>query len=140
MSLYLDTTGLVKMLVNEAGSLQMVAEAGRHVEHFTARVSYAEARAALGKARRMGRLTASEQTQCLHDLDGWWPALQRVAITEELVHRAGDLAMRFGLRGYDAVHLSAALQVAHLDTLLFAAWDADLRTAARAAGLTVFPP
>lgn len=47
---------------------------------------------------------------------------------------AGHLAEHFGLRGYDAVHLAAALAVNDDDVVLVTG-DRELATAARAAGL-----
>ncbi len=139
MSLYLDASGLVKTLVNEPGSTEVVQEIGRHAMHFTARVSFAEVCAALGKAQRTERLTAAEMEQCLQSFASRWPNLQRVAITEGVARRAGDLAIRFHLRGYDAVQLSSALEIAHVEPLVFAAWDRDLRAAAQVMGLALFP-
>jgi len=37
-----------------------------------------------------------------------------VEVAEAVVERAMDLAERYGLRGYDAVHLAAALAVADM--------------------------
>lgn len=140
MSLYLDTSGLVKILVHEPGSDQIVAEIPRHALHFTARVTYAEACAALGKAHRMERLTLLERDSCVHALATRWPNLVRVGLSEDVVRRGGDLAIRLGLRGYDAIHLACALQVAHVDdSLTFVAWDGNLRAAAEAMELDVFP-
>ena len=139
MSLYLDTSGLVKTLVNEPGSVELAAELGRHSAHFTARIAYTEVCAALARAERLLRLTGAERDSCIRVLVQNWTHLERVAVDEDLVMRAGDLAVKFGLRGYDAVHLAAALEVRHVGSLMFAAWDRDLRAAAAASGLALFP-
>jgi len=139
MSLYLDSSGLVKTVINESGSIEMVEEIGRHNVHFTARISLAEVCAALARAQRMGRLSISDLEACIADFLRHWPSLERVAITEDIVREAADLAVRFGLRGYDAVQLSAGVRVAHAGPLMFAAWDVRLRTAAQALGLSLFP-
>ena len=58
--------------------------------------------------------------------------------------RAGELAWRHGLRGYDAVQLAAALawREAASDAegeIVFACFDNDLRRAAVAEGLAAWP-
>jgi predicted nucleic acid-binding protein len=60
-----------------------------------------------------------------------------VGIDVRLARHAGDLAQTHGLRGYDAVHLAAALSLA-TDTT-FITWDADLRRAAAQVGCGVAP-
>ena len=53
----------------------------------------------------------------------------------DLVHVAGELADRHGLRGFDAVHLASALKVQELKgTVTFAAFDRALVRAAKAEG------
>ncbi|MGZ8217855.1 type II toxin-antitoxin system VapC family toxin [Methylomagnum sp.] len=42
------------------------------------------------------------------DFERDWAAVRVVEASESLVRRAGDLAQRFGLHGYDSVHLAAA--------------------------------
>jgi len=60
-----------------------------------------------------------------------------VEITEDLIARASDLTEREALRGYDAIHLAAALTV-HAHVLTSA--DADLCEAAQRRGLHVANP
>lgn len=55
----------------------------------------------------------------------------------QLARDAGDLAERFALRGYDAVHLASALSAGGPVTLV--TWDADLRSAAEQNGCAIAP-
>jgi len=55
-----------------------------------------------------------------------------IEVTASLAHAAGDLSEIHALRGYDAVHLAAALLIG-ADALVSA--DNDLLTAAAAVGL-----
>ena len=66
-----------------------------------------------------------------------WQQFTIVEITEGLLDAAGDLAEQEGLRGYDAVHLAAALQIG-ADLLTSA--DSDLCAAAGRRGLHVANP
>lgn len=60
-------------------------------------------------------------------------SLYRVTVDDHLAAEAADLALTHSLRGYDAVHLAAA--VAAADT--FVAADQRVLTAAHAAGLAI---
>lgn len=70
-----------------------------------------------------------------------WPIFTRLALTEFIVAHAGNLAWQHGLRGYDAVHLAAALawqDRLHLPITL-ATFDRQLWQAAKAEGLQPQP-
>lgn len=60
---------------------------------------------------------------------------------ESLVSRAEALAWEYGLRGYDAVHLAAALAWQERITMpiVLATFDRELWEAACQAGLEVWP-
>jgi uncharacterized protein len=124
---YIDTSVLLKLLVDD----EVGADAANRLwleSDFVlcAEVGYAEARAALASARRAGRLDAGGLSTAKSELAMLWDQLDVVPITTELVFAAGDLAEAEGLRGYDAVHLAAALVgqatvVATADSQLLAA-------------------
>ena len=61
MILYLDTSALVKLYVDEEGSLEArtVVETADAVA--TSRVAFAEAHAAFATAARLGRITVAER-------------------------------------------------------------------------------
>lgn len=63
--------------------------------------------------------------------------LMLVGIDRPLANRAGELAERLGLRGYDAVHLASALALGPETT--FVSWDEDLRRAAGRSGCATAP-
>lgn len=136
MIAYFDTSALVPLLVEEPGA----ETAGRlwdEADHVVAvRLVYAEARAALAKARRLGRLEASQLPDVVAQLDRLYAQLDRLDIDEMLVRRAGDLADHFDLRGYDAVHLAGAERVSDGQTVLVSG-DDELRTAATGMGIGV---
>jgi predicted nucleic acid-binding protein len=109
--LYLDTSALVKLYVEEAESTAIAAAVDRAVAVATARITYAEARAAFARHARGGGLTAAELRRVVRQLDEEWGQYSIVEITDAVVRRAGALAERHKLRGYDAVQLAAALDV-----------------------------
>ena len=141
MILYLDTSTLVKLYVDEAGTEAVCARVDEASSVVTARVAYAEARAAFARHRREGALTAALLRRVVAHVDQDWPRYTVVEITDSVVRRAGALAERHALRGYDAIHLAAALEVHGAGTNQeFACCDVRLNRAARREGLTVFAP
>ena len=136
MIVYVYTSALVPLLVEEPGSRRAARlwdEAERVV---SVRLVYAEARAALAAAVRAGRLRRRQLAGLVQDLELLYGQLDRVAVDDALVRRAGVLAEEHALRGYDAVHLAAAERIADTETVL-ASGDRDLCHAAHALGLAV---
>ncbi len=137
MITYVDTSALIKLLINEPGS----DRAGRIWDGADSLVSVSlvevEARAALAAADRAGRITATQHREAKRSLMDLIGQIEIVEITAELVTVASDLAEADGLRGYDAVHLAAALLVG-AEVLTTA--DADLAAAAARHGCGVADP
>lgn len=70
-------------------------------------IAYAEACATFTRLARE-RKNPDFYFEARARLDQAWKVWRIVQVDESLVRRAGDLAQRFGLRGYDSVHLAAA--------------------------------
>lgn len=104
----------------------------------TSRVAYAEARAALARARREGRIDQKAHRQVIADLDHDWEKYLIVEVTEGLVRWAGALAERHALRGFDAIHLASGLLMKQRTRMeiFFSCFDERLEQAAQAEGLT----
>jgi predicted nucleic acid-binding protein len=136
--LYLDTSALVKIYVDEPGRTAVMRELGSAVAVATVRIAYAEARAAFARKRREGGLDAKGLRQAVERLDEDWATYSIVDVIEPLVRRAGGLAERHGLRGYDAVHLAAAVEIERAGgEVAFGCFDERLRKAARRVKLRV---
>ena len=137
-TLYLDTSAWMKLYVPEAGSERvesLIAAADRCASHL---ITYAEMRAAFAKAQRMGRMNQATKDTAVASFEVDWRTCQVMDVTDPLVRRAGDLADRFGLRGYDSVHLAAAEAISLLlmpEPLAFVCFDERLCDAARALGM-----
>jgi uncharacterized protein len=133
---YFDTSALVPLLVDEPGS-ELAARLWDVADNVVAvRLVYAEARAALAQAARMGRLSAADLTTAIDGLEGLYANMDLMEVDEHLVRRAGELAQRHALRGYDAVHLAAAERVRD-DATVLVAGDRGLRAAAGVLGMAV---
>lgn len=99
---------------------------------------YPEGRAALAAARRGARLTVAAHRRAVDDFESLQGELSLIGIDAQLAREAGELAEKFALRGYDAVHLASALSAGEAITLV--SWDKDLRRAAAHNGCAVAPP
>jgi predicted nucleic acid-binding protein len=134
VTLYLDTSSLVKLYVTETGSQmvrQLVAEASVVA---TSVVAYAETRAALARLRRDGALTAAKLTSVKREFEEQWPAYLTLDATDALCRAAGELAEQYGLRGFDSLHLATFGEVsrrAGADEARFSSFDDRLNQAAR---------
>lgn len=138
MNLYLDTSALVKLYVEEQGRTVLVEAVSEAEIVATSMVAYVEARAAFARRRREGVLAPANYRRFVRDLDGDWSRYLRFEVSEALVRGAGRLAERYRLRAYDAVHLASALVMRdQLGEVIFACWDSGLNAAARRAGLTL---
>jgi predicted nucleic acid-binding protein len=137
MILYLDTSAYVRVYVREAGHDQMWSATQGASEIATHLITYAEMRAALARMQRMGRLIAEEAASIKATFEQDWDKTLKISPTEAMMRRAGDLAERFGLRGYDSVHLAAAesLRSQSVDSLRFACFDERLNQSAAELGL-----
>ncbi len=134
MTLYLDTSSLVKLYVAEAGSDAVRRLAAGAVVVATSVVAYAETRAALARLRRERVLTAAEFASAKRELEKDWPAYLALEVTDSLSRTAGELAERYGLRGFDSVHLASFADVtrrAGTGEMRFSSFDDRLNEAAR---------
>jgi predicted nucleic acid-binding protein len=125
--------------VNEVGS-DLVAELwGTRLAVASGILSYPEGRAALASARRAGRLTRGAYPRALDEFEEIHRELSLIGIDYEQARLAGRLAEEMELRGYDAVHLAAALALGAERTTMVT-WDEQLSRAATRSGLAVVPP
>jgi len=135
---YLDTSSLLKIFVNEPGSPEVAELVARSERVATSLVTYAEGRAALARARRGSRLTDPEFATALAAFEGEWPTYSVQGVSHVLVREAGELADRHFLTVIDAIHLASAIviQRAAREPVTFSAADSRLVDAAEAEGLT----
>jgi uncharacterized protein len=138
--LYLDTSSLAKFYLDERWS----DDVHRWVEMADgvacSVVAYPEACSALARARSRGDISSSLLHATLADLEGDWSSMHVLEVGELA---AGRLAIDHLLRGFDAVHLAAALTLRDAvgtDGVAFSSFEAALNEAAVAEGLIVLEP
>ena len=136
MTLYLDTSSLVKLYVAEFGSESVRAHVDRATIVATSTIAYPETRAALARRRRERALRPTAFAAAKRNFEDDWPKYLAVQATEALCRNAGNLAERYALRGYDSVHLASFLKVARQAGTAeteFSSFDDRLNGAARRA-------
>ena len=137
MTLYLDTSSLVKLYLDEAHSdsvhewMRMARMAA------TSPVAYPEMLSALARRHREGLLNDEGFQRARAAFRSQWSGFALMDLNETL---AGELAITHALRALDAIHLAAAVALLrHVDAapVVFTAFDVRLARAARAEGFRV---
>lgn len=148
---FIDTSGLVKRYVNEAGSAWVRPLLSPHNGHvaYVLSLTQVEIASAFFPRHRRGAMSASQirsgLTQFRHDMMYEYreidPAQTTIALATVLVERHGA---GIGLRAYDAVRLASALELratlAGAEPMTTVSADADLNRAAAAEPLTTENP
>ena len=140
MTLYLDTSSLVKLYVEEPGSDTVLALVSRAAVVATSDIAYPEARAALARRRRERHLAAPALVRARDAFETDWPRYLAVGVSPAICREAGALAERYRLRGYDSVHLACYLEIARAagaTSTQFSSFNDRLNRAARAAVRTL---
>ena len=151
---YFDASAVVKLYVPEPGSqwveqIVVTGKANQDAESLVvfALIGVAEAAAAIARHHRQGNLTAEMRTALFRQLvKDHTRRFTTLTITDKVVLKAAELTQEYTLRGYDAVHLAAAVDYNQLlqaetgEALIFVTADEVLYRAAQAAGLIVENP
>jgi len=138
--LYLDTSSLVKLYVTEAYSGLVRGWAEEAEILATCRVAYPEMISALNRRLRTGDLAKGDYDLLVKTFAGEW---RDFAVLDFDEIGAGRLAEAYGLRGFDAVHLSACKLLRSSEfaaSVSFSSFDEKLNNAAAAEKLTVLLP
>lgn len=137
MILYLDTSSLVKYYIDEAYSEQVQCWIDDAEILATSRIAYPEMLSAFSRRRLENGITDQDFRKIYSQLDSDWSNYAVLDIDEK---RAGVLVVKHGIRGFDAVHLEAALTLqaeSNQIRLAFTSFDKKLNNAAIAEGLNV---
>jgi predicted nucleic acid-binding protein len=140
--IYADSSVIVKRYYAEPGSEWVRQRWLADERVFTSRVAYAEVHAALARKRRDGELSLVPFRRSATAFEAEWPAYDQVLVDRTTLMEVGRLVRVHPLRGYDAIHLAAALWVNGQlgDPLEFWVSDDRLEAAARRERLTVVNP
>jgi predicted nucleic acid-binding protein len=142
MILYLDTSALVKLFIEETHSEQVQQAVQQSEAVATHWLAYVETHAAFARLSREGVINSEQLEQLQRKFELAWENYLRLEIIESHLYQAAHLAQNFGLCAYDAVHLAAAefLLKESGEVVTFSCFDKRLNNAAIAQGLTTLMP
>ncbi len=137
MILYLDTSALVKLFIDEQYSGVVRQWASDSANVMLSELSWTEMCAALALKKRTGQIADAQVGVALAALKKNWVLYHRLGTDAMLFAEAGELALRLDLRAYDSVQLASAWRAfkATGTALKFCCFDRRLNSAAQAIGL-----
>jgi predicted nucleic acid-binding protein len=139
--IYLDTSALLKRYVREPGS-DVVKDWLTSAEFVGSSIlTRPEMVSALSRAVKGGYLSFEQALELRKLFYEDWSTIAEIAISELLISRAEALAWEYKLRGYDSVHLAAALlwQEMLQASITLVTFDRQLWEAGQQTGLQVLP-
>ena len=137
MITYIDTSTLLKLIVDEEGSDRAALIWSSAESVAAVALIEVEGRSALAAAARAGRLTTDQHSEARTEFEALLGNLHIVEVTRAVIADAAELAEVDGLRGYDAGHLAAALTIG---AVVLTSADTALCDAALRHGLHVANP
>ncbi len=138
MTLYLDSSAIVKLVLPEDGS-DVAMELWTSEEPIaTSAVSRVELSAAVGSALRSGRISSVDVPDDARDGELIASRAFVTPVVPPIVAAASELAFAYGLRALDAIHVASALDLREARPV-FVSWDERQRQAAAAEGLPIYP-
>lgn len=142
MNVFIDSSALVKVFVNEPGTSVIQpfiidAFVNPHIFLITSAITKAEMMTAFSALRRGRNLSQRQFEEAVTRFQERWQEFSVPDVTTTLIDRSGDIGLQNKLKGADAFQLASALEV---DTDIFISTDNDLNTAAAAYGLAVWNP
>jgi uncharacterized protein len=146
---YFDSSAAVKRYVSEKGTAWVVNLFKPSAQNviYIAQITGVEVVSAISRRQRIGNLTkqAAQKSIARFKRD-FQNKLRVLRLTNNVISSAMRLAEVHGLRGYDAVQLATALELANrftannLSSITFISADNQLNQAAQNEGLTVDNP
>jgi uncharacterized protein len=140
VTLYLDTSSLVKLYVAEPGSdaVRKLVDIATIVA--TSSIAYTETRAALARRRRERALRPTAFGSAKKTFEAEWPKYLAIDVTSALCRQAGEFAEHYRLRAYDSMHLAAFAEMAReagVRETRFSSFDDALNRAAQSVRRTL---
>ena len=133
MIVYLDTSSLVKLYVEEDESSKVDALVRSSEVTATSLVAYAEARAAFARRFREKAFTPNEHDRIKEFFDKDWSSYLLLNVSGDMIRLAGNLAEKHALRGFDSIHLASALTLRQelSSPIVFSCFDNNLQKASK---------
>lgn len=142
MIIYFDTSALVKRYLREADSDKVIALFSEADHVFgSVVVTQVEMASTIQKAVRLGAASSRLGAEVWRDFLDHWQSFTRLRVFTGTIERASENAWNYGLRGYDSLHLAAALlwQETLGAQITLTTFDRELWLAAQKAGMLSWP-
>jgi predicted nucleic acid-binding protein len=131
MSIYVDTSALLKRYLEEPDSDAAEAFLAGDIAWFSGRHTYVEMR------RNLARAVSGEELVTIRDVfESDWRRTTIVELDEITCRLAADIGEQTGLRSLDSLHIGAAIRVGP-DVLSFLTFDVRQAQIARQMGFVV---
>ncbi len=131
MSLYLDSSALLKRYIDEPDSADCEQILAADESWITGRHTWVEV------IRNLARLLSGpERARLLRTFRGDWNRISVVELDQTTIESAAEVAKTYGVRTLDAMHLAAAQRVGGT-SIPFVTFDVRQAQAARAMGMAV---
>jgi predicted nucleic acid-binding protein len=139
MIVYLDTSSLVKLYVEEIDSEKINNIANKAAVISTSKLAYAEVRSAFARKQKEGGFSTSVLRKIVEDFNKDWESYFLIEITDGLIRFAGNIAEKYLLRGFDSIHLASAVNLRNKinSAIYFSSHDTRLNQAAEKEGINV---
>ena len=139
MIVYLDTSSLVKLYVEEIDSEKIKNFAHNAAVVSTSKIAYAEARAAFVKKQKERGFSPKDLKKIVEDFNRDWESYFVIEITDGLIRFAGDIAEKYILRGFDSIHLASAIHLKNRTSsdVHFSSFDTRLNQSAEKEGIVI---
>jgi len=137
VTLYLDTSVIVKLYIREEDSEEVAAAVADATLVATSWLAYPEACAAFERRRRDKSVSPAALKAARQAFEADWPSWIAVGVDTDLAHHSARLAEKHGLRAADAIHLASferILATCEGDDVRFLCADERLSKAARKLG------
>lgn len=131
MTLYLDTSALLKRYIQEPGSALVEALLAGDPRWMAANHGYPEVSINLAR-----RLSSADLGVAVVAFEGDWSRMLVIGLDDRLFRRAANLGATLGLQTLDSMHLAAAERAGGAE-LTFVTFDDRLAAAARSMGFPV---
>jgi uncharacterized protein len=142
MIIYFDTSALVKRYLRETDSDKVVTlfNEGDHIFGSVV-ITQVEIAATFQRAVRMDAASSKLAAEVWGDFLDHWQSFTRLRIFAGTIERASENAWKYDLRGYNALHLAAALlwQETLGAQITLATFDRELWLAGQKAGILGWP-
>jgi predicted nucleic acid-binding protein len=136
---YLDTSSLVKLYVEEIDSEKIKKFSHEAAVVSTSKIAYAEARAAFARKRKEAEFSFKVLRKIVEDFNRDWESYFVIEITDGLIRSAGDVAEKYLLRGFDSIHLASAIHLKNKisSDVHFSSYDTRLNQSAEKEGMII---